>query len=69
MVSFKGIIHSIKVYRKIKNLKKYNIIICSAEYISNIDNLILEGNNYIGPKSWMDLRGRIKIGNGTIEIK
>ncbi len=60
------ILNYLRQKRHIINLKKKNVLICHPKFISNLNNLILYKDVYIGPEAWMDLRGKLSIGNGTI---
>ncbi|MBR3677787.1 MAG: acyltransferase [Alistipes sp.] len=40
--------------------------LCRPYEISNMENLILGENIYIGPNAWFSLRGKCTIGSGTI---
>lgn len=42
------------------------VVLCQPYTITNIENLILGENIYIGPEAWFVLRGKCHIGNGTI---
>ncbi len=52
------------------NLQKLGLEICLPFDISNVDHIILDLKEnefcYIGPNSWMELRGKLFIGSGTI---
>lgn len=42
------------------------VVLCQPYTITNMDNLLLGEDIYIGPDSWFVLRGKCQVGNGTI---
>lgn len=61
--------HIIKPFRSHRLVREYRRqgfeLYCPFE-ISNPDNIQFTPPIYIGPNSWMSLRGKLKIGKGTI---
>lgn len=53
-------------YRSYRLYKNDNVKILLPCYISNFKNLILGSNIYIGPNSWLSLRGKLIIKNGVV---
>lgn len=65
---------SLNIFKIIKNKIAYNSLVRKMSTLglefpavcSNWNNLVLKGNNYIGPDSWLSLRGRFIVGENTI---
>lgn len=63
----KTIIGKFKLKRRLKDFARQGIDIQYPLTISNFDNLsIIEPPVYMGPGAWLQLRGRLHIGSGTI---
>jgi len=50
----------------VKRLKDLGLEITSPYYISDIQNVKYEKPVYVGPNSWMELRGKLYLDSGTI---
>lgn len=65
---------SLNIFKIIKNKIAYNSLVRKMSTLglefpavcSNWNNLVLKGNNYIGPDSWLSLRGRFIVDENTI---
>lgn len=53
-----------KIY--LKKLRALGLEIAPSFYVSDMQNIRYEAPVYIGPNSWMELRGKLYIGSGTI---
>lgn len=42
------------------------VSLCRPYNITNMENLVLGQNIYIGPEAWFSLRGKCRVGSGTI---
>lgn len=51
---------------RLSRLKSQGFILIPPFYISDIHNVIYSSPIYIGPGSWIELRGKLYIGSGTI---
>lgn len=55
-----------KIAHKRWSKRHPTVQLCRPYEISNLDNLVLGENIYIGPQAWFSLRGKCSIGSGTI---
>ena len=62
----RSFIYRYKRHRLLNNYSKQNITLCPPFEITSFDNLKINAPVYIGPNSWLSLRGNLHIDSGTI---
>lgn len=62
----RSFIYRYKRHRLLNNYSKQNITLCPPFEITSFDNLKINAPVYIGPNSWLSLRGELYIDSGTI---
>ena len=62
----RSFIYRYKMHRLLNNYSKQNITLCPPFEITSFDNLKINAPVYIGPNSWLSLRGNLHIDSGTI---
>lgn len=61
-----NLLKTIRQKIKTKKYHKKGLYITPPYYVSNIQNIRFNSPVYIGPNSWLELRGKLHLGAGTI---